>query len=355
MVDWTGPNEENDHVTVSRIDSPDHRNVHYCYTRVGSPVSLTMPADPGPYELRYVLDESRQALARKPITVTPVTASLDAPDNAAAGADVAVVWTGPDYKDDYIVVARIGSGGHKHIHYTYTRKGPSLMVQMPSEPGQYELRYIMAQGRSVLGTRPITVSDISASLSAPDSAAAGATIAIGWNGPDYKGDFLTVASPDMPDNKYVAYAYITKGTPLPLQMPANPGVYELRYVTAQDRRVLVRKPIDITAISTTLTVPDHSSAGGMISVQWAGPDYPQDFIALADPGMPDNKYVTYAYTSKGTPLNVEAPLTPGTYELRYILGQDQSAAARTTLTIDPVTASLDAADSAVAGSQMQVT
>src|SRR5690606_17636881 len=93
----------------------------YAYTKQGSPVTLRMPLDPGSYELRFV-QSGKKVLARQPIAVTPATATLSAPDSAAAGSIVEVEFTGPPPgSGDYVAVSPRGSKDPEYAHYAYTK------------------------------------------------------------------------------------------------------------------------------------------------------------------------------------------------------------------------------------------
>ena len=52
---------------------------------------------------------------------------------------------------------------------------------------------------------------------------------------------------------------------------------------------------------------------------WTGEDAPGDFIAIAAPDAAPEKFIDYARTSAGNPATLTAPVTPGSYELRYVL------------------------------------
>jgi Ca-activated chloride channel family protein len=197
------------------------------------------------YELRYVSGQSRTALARRPITVTAVSAALKAPEEAAAGSFVEVAWEGPDNKGDYVSVARPGDADGKSADYAYTSRGSPAEVRMPDAPGVYELRYVSGQSRTALARRPITVISVDAALRSLDILAAGEKARVEWEGPDNKGDYISVAAPDQPDGKYAAYVYTSRGSPAQLAMPAETGMYELRYVTGQSRGVLARRPVQV--------------------------------------------------------------------------------------------------------------
>lgn len=349
QVDWTGPDAKGDYVSVAAPD--DQRYVNYVYTRDGTPGALVMPPQPGPYELRYIMADGKVTLASQPITVTEAQATLDAADTVPVGATLPVTWTGPDYKGDYVAVSKLDETGY--VNYRYTRDGDPAELVMPPEPGRYELRYYMAQGKTVLATRAITVSDVSATLDVPDTAPAGAAIPIGWTGPDYKGDYLSVSKPD--DTGYETYTYTREGTPLDLTMPADPGTYEVRYVMAQGKTVLASTTLEISSVSATLDVVSEARAGAPVLVTWDGPGYKPDYISVADADMPTNKYHAYTYVREGTPLLLQMPSEPGTYDIRYVAASEgTSILGKTQITLTEVAASIDAPDKVPAGAVLGV-
>lgn len=328
-VTWEGPDYKNDYVAVSKPGDGGYE--HYVYTRSGSPGALLMPSVPGTYELRYVMSQDRTVLATRSIEVTEVAATLDAPAQVKAGDTQSIVWTGPDYKNDYISVAKPGDTGYET--YTYTRKGAPLDLKMPLEPGSYELRYVMSQDRRVLAAQPIEVVDVSAALTVPQTARAGANIVVDWDGPGYDRDYITVARPQ--DPKYAAYTYAREGNPLILRMPVVPGEYEIRYVAdSNGTSILARVPITLTEVTATLDAADSGTAGGQLGVSWDGPDYKGDYLAISRAGASDSDHEVYKYTREDSPMVLNLPDLPGAYELRYYIGQDKKVIARKALRVE---------------------
>ena len=326
-VAWDGPDNDNDFISVARPD--DERGyVNYTYTREGTPLGLLMPIDPGSYEIRYILNEGRTEIASRPIEVTPVAATLMAPDTAVAGSTIEVAWQGPDYDNDFISIAR-PDDERGYVNYTYTREGSTLDLLMPTEAGTYEIRYIANQDRTVLATRPIEVSEVGASIMAPDTAVAGSTIEVAWQGPDYDGDFISIARPD-DERGYVNYTYTREGSTLDLLMPTEAGTYEIRYIANQDRTVLATRPIEVSEVGASIMAPDTAVAGSTIEVAWQGPDYDNDFISIARPDD-ERGYVNYTYTREGSTLDLLMPTEAGTYEIRYIANQDRTVLATRTI------------------------
>ncbi len=156
-VEFTGPKPASgDWVTVTRLDAPEKKFNDYHYTRNGSPAEVRMPLDAGNYELRYV-QANTKVIARKAITVTAATATLDGPSSAIAGALVEIAFTGPPPgSGDYVAVSKMGAPDLKYEGYGYTKGGSPARVRMPREPGNYELRFIHGN-KKVLARSPITV------------------------------------------------------------------------------------------------------------------------------------------------------------------------------------------------------
>ena len=170
---------------------------------------------------------------------TPVpTVSLVAPESAAAGSAIEIGWNGPDEPEDNIQIAPVGG---RYLHYAYTRDGNPLRLQMPIEPGTYELRYSL-RDREIIHTKPIEITPIELDLIAPDTASAGSVVEIGWVGPAASEDNIQIGPVG---GRYVHYTYVQEGNPLRLRMPDDPGEYEVRY-SFRDREVVFTRPITVT-------------------------------------------------------------------------------------------------------------
>ncbi|MCG6903814.1 MAG: VWA domain-containing protein [Rhodobacter sp.] len=330
-VDWQGPDYKNDFLAVTRPG--EDKWINYTYTRQGTPLTLQMPPEPGDYDVIYVMDQDRTILVRVPVKVTGIDFAVGGPETAAAGSTIAVDWVGPDYKNDFIAVAEVGAPNTKWLKYTYTREGTPVQLALPLTPGSYELRYVLGQDRVIKARAPLQVTPVTGGISAPDAADAGARIEVNWKGPGYRNDFVSVASPDQPVTKYHHYTYTREGTPLLLEMPVDPGTYELRYVAAgSDAMVLARQPITVNPISATLTAEASAAPGSNLAVTWQGPDYRNDYVAISRADDPKG-YEVFAYTREGSPMVLKVPAAPGAYELRYVLGQGRRILQRVPLTV----------------------
>ncbi|WP_050529332.1 vWA domain-containing protein [Pseudaestuariivita atlantica] len=349
-VTWDGPDGKNDYVAVADPNRKG-RYINYAYTRNGNPAEVMMPATTGTFELRYFRGDNT-LLATRPIEVTPVTVSIDAPDSAPQGANVPIAWEGPGYKNDYIAVAP-KEGGPRYINYRYTRDGSPADLAMPPLPGDYVVQYVLAQGSTVLTSVPITVTPVEVTLDAPASVLAGSAVPVTWTGPDYRNDYIAISKIDGP--RYETYTYTREGGSLTVKAPLDAGEYELRYIMAQDNTVLAAQPLTVTNIGATLTAASTLPAGAKLLVEWEGPGYKGDYISIAVPDTPDNKYLGYTYTREGSPLTVRMPPRPGTYELRYLVtGSGAQVLARQTITLTPPEATITAAATAPVRGQLAV-
>lgn len=183
-----------------------------------------------------------------------------------------------------------------------------------------------------------------ASLKAPSRAVAGQIVPVTWSGPGGGDDMVVVADRDAPPDLYHTYVYANEGQPVPLQMPARSGRYELRYLGEDGQGVMARAPVSVGPVSAQVSLPASAVAGQTIGVSWRGPDYPGDFIGLRADGETPGRLVRLAQTAEGNPVEVRSPDRPGRYQIAYVMAQDQTILATRPLSVAPARASLSADD-----------
>ncbi len=188
------------------------------------------------------------------------------------------------------------------------------------------------QSNATLATQLITLEAVEISLAAPDTAVAGADVEITWSGPNNASDFITIVAPNAREGGYNGYAYTSVGATLQVQAPDVPGDYEIRYVSGQSNATLGRVSLSLTAPTVLMETQGLVRAGMAFTVEWRGPDNARDYLSIAEVGSADSKYISYAYTSDGTPASFTAP-AGGNYELRYVSGQSDTVLARVPLAV----------------------
>ena len=101
--------------------------------------------------------QSDRVIARKPITIMPLHATLQAPDTVNVGSGIEVNWVGPNGPDDFIAVATPDAPAGQYESRALSRAGNPASVFAPGSPGTFELRYVWTEQDSVLARRALTV------------------------------------------------------------------------------------------------------------------------------------------------------------------------------------------------------
>ena len=329
----SGVGNPRDFVTVVPATQRDGSYNGYVYVEKGGTLKLAMPAVAGEYELRLLDAGSPYGTqVKRPIKVEPVSATLDFPAQVTGGSKFQVTWTGPKNARDFI---GIGDAKQKYGAYHYVSEGSTLTFQAPDQAGTYQVRYLLAVGNTVIAEKPLIVTGVSASVSAPASVGVGANFKIQWSGPNNPRDFITVVKAGTPETHYDGYAYTSVGNPVELRAPEQAGDYEIRYLTGQSYAMLAKTRISVTSANATVKGPVTAVAGSTFAVTWTGPNNQRDFINLVPKGAREGDSGSWAYTSNGNPARMQAPLNPGEYELRYSLGASYATLARVSIQITP--------------------
>lgn len=282
--------------------------------------------------------------------------TLTAPDRVSVGAPVEVQWQGGANARDFITIVAADSPEGKYEAYEYAGTNPVTLVAPPN-PGDYEIRYLGAAAPyPTLAKRALTVDDVTATLEASASVAAGDELSVTWTGPDHPRDFITLVPAGTPEGRYAVYTYTSKGSPLTVRAPDAPGEYELRYLLGSGGyRTLGRRPVTVAGTGASLEAPASVAAGSPIEIGWQGPDNTQDFITIVPAGTAARDYDAYVYTERGNPATMDAPEVAGDYEIRYLTGQTYATLASVPLTVTAVSATLEAPSTAPARDAVAVT
>jgi Ca-activated chloride channel family protein len=315
-VAWKGPNRRGDYITVVKPDAVVSDYMDYHETERGNPAKITLPNEPGDYEMRYVLGTPQRVLATAAVTAGTVEAKLTVPPTAAAGSKVDISWVGPNYASDWITIVKPDEPATAYQSYFDATSGNHELV-MPLEPGTYEVRYVL-EGKRVLARAPITVTDVTAMVQPPASVAAGAQFDVTWTGPGYASDWITIVKPDAPASAYASYEDASNESPASLHAAEEPGAYEVRYVSS-GKKILARAAVTVTDVSATLDAPAAVASGAKFDVAWTGPAYPGDWITIVKPDAPVTAYASYEDASSESPASLQAGSEAGAYEVRYVM------------------------------------
>jgi Ca-activated chloride channel family protein len=156
-VAWNGPDGAGDYITIMEVEAGNWNGEDYFSTSSGSPGQLVAPIKAGAYEIRYISGTGAVVQAARPITVLELEATIDAPDEVAAGEQFDVEWTGPNGPGDYITIVPEGAEPRTYLSYFGTSVGSPGTLTAPEEPGEYELWYVTATQYGIFARTPITI------------------------------------------------------------------------------------------------------------------------------------------------------------------------------------------------------
>ena len=137
------------------------------YHMVGSlpaTFSFKAPRQPGDYEVRYVLEDERTAIATSnPVRVfgdPPAKPMVDLQSGTAyvkAGAEIPANWSllsGARSTRDWIGLYAAGAKNEDYISWKYVADADrgQVTLQAPGEPGTYEMRYLLDNGYEAVAT-----------------------------------------------------------------------------------------------------------------------------------------------------------------------------------------------------------
>ncbi len=155
---WAGPSPQSgDFITVTKPDATERTYLDYAYSKNGSPAKISMPVEPGEYELRFVQNNAK-VIARQPITLTDISVTLNAPKTAKADTEVSIGFEAKAQRGDWITVVAPNARDTKYGDYFYPRNGSPQNLDMPKEPGMYEIRYVL-KGKRVVARQSIEVTN----------------------------------------------------------------------------------------------------------------------------------------------------------------------------------------------------
>ncbi len=244
VVTWTGPDNRNDHITFAAPGGDAIRGASYAYVGISKDgtVTIQVPQDAAGYDLVYQTGET--ILARLPISVGGVAATLDAPTEVPAGGRLVVGFDGPDNRGDRITFAVRDGDPLSPASYAYVRLAQDDRVSLRAleEIGGYDIVYLTA-GR-IIGRRPVEIVPVTMELDAALEVQALLVFEITWRGHGNAGDRINLVVPG--GNENIVYNYVDPVTgSVSMGAPKTAGSYELVYVTRGGKE-LARRPIIVT-------------------------------------------------------------------------------------------------------------
>ncbi|MEO1573331.1 MAG: VWA domain-containing protein [Pseudomonadota bacterium] len=368
-VTWTGPDELGAYIHVASVEDGPRRPIYSlaaAKTRAkagvaesNAPVTADIgaPSTDGQYEIRYVLDEPRIIVARRPITITDGHFSVSGPDQAPISSRIKVTWSGQATPGDIVTIIEAdATAAFKRGFVKKLGDGDTVELTTPSEPGDYELRYVLANGytlypntqHAVQASQPIKLLPVSAGISGPDEVIGGSTVEVTVAlAPDLEDDFVSIVPEGAIKPNRDARIGLTKAQAgdggFRMQAPNIEGNYEIVYFLHPGTEPLARHPLVIRRATASVDAPDTVKVGQPFDVTWQGPGYRGDRVVMSPADSDDRKAwgvgTRYGFAvpegetqGVGQVRNDRYP-EPGEYIVRYVTGLQHQVLARDTLSV----------------------
>jgi Ca-activated chloride channel family protein len=195
-----------------------------------------------------------------------------------------------------------------------------------------------------------------ATLDVPMEIGQGQEFAVAYNGPSAEGDEIQIAWPGSAPGAAIRSVYVgTDGAPRHLMAPSEQGVYAVRYWLPSREAVIAEELFMVVPVTAVLNAPESIGQGTIFTVDWQGPNLSGDRIELARPRDPmGTALATFDVRPHIGQARLDAPIDPGTYELRYVAGADGKVLATRAVAVTEVTAALTAPETITGGAEFEV-
>lgn len=305
---FEGPGNAKDMFEIRGPDGNKLPGLDYDYARgvKSGAITMTAPEKPGDYTIIY--QTYGKELARVPIRVRGVDASLEAPESVAMRSEFNVEFEGPGNHGDMVFVR--GADGVRLAYGYPSDKTGSLTLTAPEAPGKYSLVY--RTGETVLAEVPLIVTGSEATLDVPATVPAGADFVVGFQAPANRGDRIVVDLGGGVTGDY-SYPQIHPDATLTLTAPEALGTFAVVYRAGDTE--LAREPFEVIDVAASLDAPEEVEGGLSFDVTWKAEGNRGDRIDMYATGATDP--ATWDYPIRGNPLQIRAPREAGEYELRY--------------------------------------
>lgn len=333
-VEWSDVVHPRDYVTVVEAGAPGDAYADYVYVGEERRGSLAAPGAPGAYEVRYILNESRQAVASTAVEVQSAETSVSAPASGQAGGTVEVSWTQAIHPRDYVTIVPVGAAADAYADYERVGGRLEASLPVPADAGAYEVRYILQKSGQSIASAPIEVTAAETEISAPPSAMAGGMVAVSWTTGIHPRDYVTIVPAGAAADAYGRYERVGGRNGAELPIPADAGSYEVRYILQQSGEFIASAPLEASSPDTQVSAPETAEPASRIEVTWTTPIHPRDYVTIVPANAGAEVYDSYQYVGSGTAATLTVPDTPGDYEVRYLLKASGAAIASAPLKVE---------------------
>ena len=257
--------------------------------------------------------------------------TVSAPATVTFGTEFTVTWGETINPRDWITIVPVGADEGDYLAFQRVQGDDSVEIRAPADPGLYEVRYVLDEGSKTLASTPVEVVEAEQSVSAPGIVRAESTFEVSWSETVNPRDWVTIVPVGADEGDYLAFQRVQGNDSVELQAPADPGLYEVRYVLDEGSKTLASSPVEVVAADAPLddgaglSVPASAAPGETISVSWTiAPEDADRRVTLAASDAPDFTWISAHPVGPETETDITLPAEPGQYEVRFLdLGRQE--------------------------------
>ena len=259
------------------------------------------------------------------VEVTEAAISLTAPEQVTVGASFQVAWSDTINNSDYVAIVPMGADEGQRGNYLVVRDASEGSLTAPSEPGLYEVRYILNEGRATMGSATVEVAEPEIVVMGPGTVRAESSVSVSWSETINGSDYVAIVPMGADEGQRGNYLVVRDASEGSLTAPSEPGLYEVRYILNEGRRTMASDSFEVVAADAPLdegaglSVPTTAEPGETITISWtvdsAGASHR---IAVARADQPDFSWIEAHPVSAEKTLQISLPDEPGTLEVRFL-------------------------------------
>lgn len=296
--------------------SPEHETIVSQFLIEGSAApAMSLPGKAGKYDVVAMLCAPRIQLARWSIATTPARIAIEAPARIQAGSVLRATVSG-QLNPAYQVEVRQTGGFAKLTRKLNGGDREELEVAVGYTEGDYQIE-ITTHDRVVLASRTVALDPVQFAITGPERINVGGDAAFSWPGKEehFRLELWTLAERGKPARRIGELRDSGR-------VVAAPGSYEvrLRPWSRNDDRVLARKPITVEG-KVFEEVPPGVAPASTVSVRLAmKPHFFDRLVFVKRGGDASNGDGRANRGGDDRVMTADAPKTPGSYDLVYMMG-----------------------------------
>ena len=291
--------------------------------------------------MRYVLDEGSKTLASTPVEVIEAEQTVSAPASVTFGTEFTVTWGETVNPRDWITIVPVGAEEGDYLAFQRVQGDDSVEIRAPADPGLYEVRYVLDEGSKTLASTPVEVVEAEQTVSAPASVTFGTEFTVTWSETVNPRDWITIVPVGAEEGDYLAFQRVQGNDSVEIRAPADPGLYEVRYVLDEGSKTLASTPVEVVEAEQSVSAPGIVRAESTFEVSWSETVNPRDWVTIVPVGADEGDYLAFQRVQGNDIVELQAPAEPGLYEVRYVLDEGSKTLASSPVEVVAADAPLD--------------